>query len=331
VQILVTGASGFIASHLLPLLLAKGWRVRGAVRSERGPRILPTGVEGAVVGELGPETDWSLALRGIDVVIHLAARVHVMHDSSIDAYDRVNVSGSRHLAETAVAAGVKRLLFVSSVKAMGEASPKGFPWTEEDECYPEDSYGKSKLAAELALHGVAGRTNLEVVILRPPVVYGPEVTANIYRLLQIVDRRWPLPLGSVENRRSFIYVGNFVDAIVKAIEHPKAGGETFLVSDGKDISTPELIRAIACAFGKPAHFFPAPTMLLEILGWVLGKSDEVNRLLGSLVVDSSKIRRLLGWQPPLTMEDGLAKTVQWYREKKNRSLPLLRAGKEYSD
>jgi len=287
-------------------------------------------VEGVVVGELGPDTDWSLAIRGIDVVIHLAARVHVMHDSSIDAYDRVNVSGSRHLAETAALLGVKRLVFVSSVKAMGEASPRDFPWTEEDECSPEDSYGKSKLAAELALHGVAGRTNLEVVILRPPVVYGPEVTANIYRLLQIVDCGWPLPLGSVENRRSFIYVGNFADAIVKAIEHPKASGETFLVSDGKDISTSELIKAIARALGKPAHIFPMPTMLLEIAGRILGKSDEVDRLLGSLVVNSSKISRLLGWQPPLTIEDGLVKTVQWYRERKNRTPPLLRAGKEYS-
>lgn len=329
-KILVTGASGFIASHLIPLLLDQGWYVRGSVRYEHRLKVLPPGVEGVVVGELSPQMDWSLAARGIDVVVHLAARVHFMHDHEVDEYERANVDGTRKLAETAAAFGIKRFLFVSSVKAMGEVSPRNTPWTERDDCRPLDSYGKSKLAAESALREVAARTNLEVVILRPPVVYGPEVTANIYRLLQIVDRRWPLPLGSVKNRRSFIYVGNFADAIVKAIEHPKASGETFLVSDGKDISTPELIKAIARASGKPARIFPMPTMLLEIAGRILGKSDEVDRLLRSLVVDSSKIRRLLGWQPPLTMEDGLVKTVQWYRERKNRTPPLLRAGKEYA-
>lgn len=330
-QILVTGASGFVASHLLPLLLAKGWRVRGAVRYGHRLRVLPPGVEGVVVGELGPETSWSLATEGIDVVVHLAARVHVMHDRGLDEYESANVIGTRKLAETAAAIGVKRFLFVSSVKAMGEVSPGNAPWSEKDECHPEDSYGKSKLAAELALYEITARTNMAPVILRPPVVYGPGVAANIYSLLRLIDHGWPLPLGSVKNRRSFVYVENFADAIVRAIEHPNAAGQTFLVSDGQDLSTPELVRAIARAFGKGGHLLPVPPLLLRIAGWVLGRSDEVNRAVGSLVVDSSKIRRFLDWRPPFTMDDGLAKTARWYIAMKSRTQtsPLLISKKEY--
>lgn len=272
-----------------------------------------------MVGEVTPETDWSLAVDGIDAVVHLAARVHVMHDSNSDAYDRVNVGGSRTLAEKAAVAGVKRLVFVSSIKAMGEATLADRPWREEDRCCPEDSYGKSKLAAELALAEVAVRTKMEVVILRSPVVYGPSVGANIYSLFRVIDRGWPLPFGSVRNRRSFIFVGNLVDAIVRVLDDSKAANETFLVSDGEDLSTPELIRATACALGKPACLFPSPPMLLRVAGQIVGKSAELDRLLCSLVIDSSKIRRLLGWRPPFGMQEGLAKTAEWYKVARKRN------------
>ncbi|MBI2360899.1 MAG: NAD-dependent epimerase/dehydratase family protein [Deltaproteobacteria bacterium] len=314
---LVTGASGFIACHLLPLLQARGWYVRGAVRRRERLQRVPPGVEGVVVGGLGPETDWSAALSEIDVVVHLAARVHVMRNRAVGEYDQVNVGGSQRLAEKAAEAGVKRLVFVSSVKAMGEASPVGRPWTEKDSCLPEDRYGKSKRNAELALFRIANSTNIQLVVLRPPVVYGPGVGANIYILLRAIDHGWPLPLGSVENRRSFIFVGNFVDAIAKAMEDSRASGETFLVSDGEDVSTPELIRAIARSFGKTARLFPVPPRLLRLAAGAIGRSEEVERLLGSLVVDNSKIRRLLGWQPPFSMEEGLAKTAQWYKDATN--------------
>lgn len=322
-KVLVTGASGFIASHMLPCLLAKGWYVRGAVRNAERLKLLPPRVEGIVVGELSRETDWSAASREIDVIVHLAGRAHVLRDRAVEDYYSTNVGASRNLAEAAAAAGVKRLVFVSSVKAMGETSSTDRPWTEEDSCFPQGSYGKSKRQAELALFDVAKRTPMEVVVLRPPVVYGPGVGANIYRMLRAIERGWPLPLRSVKNRRSFIFVGNLVDAMIRAMEHSKASGGTFLVSDGKDLSTPELIRAIARAFGKPARLVPVPPALLRFGGAILGLSEEVERLLGSLTVDIAKVRRLLEWQPPFRIGEGLERTVEWYREAKARA-PLAR-------
>jgi len=312
-RILVTGASGFIGSHLLPALLARGWQVRGAVRSTERLDRLPAPAEGVVVGELGPQTDWSQAVPGMEMVVHLAARVHVMHDADPLAYSRANVDGSRRLAAAAAAAGVRRLVFVSSVKAMGEADRTARPWREEDPCAPQDEYGRSKLAAERAIAEAACRTGMETVVLRPPVVYGPGVVANIYSLFRMVDRGWPLPLRSVDNRRSFIYVGNLVHALIAVVEHPKASGQTFLVSDGQDLSTPELIRAIGRALGKPARLFPLPPDLLRGVAWCLGRSGEADRLLGSLVVDSTGVRRRLGWEPPILLEEGLARTAEWYR------------------
>ncbi len=312
-RILVTGASGFIGSHLLSLLLARGWQVRGTVRSAERLDRLPAPAEGVVVGALGPQTDWSEALAGVDVAVHLAARVHVMRDADPSAYSRANVDGSRRLAEEATAAGVKRLVFMSSVKAMGEAERAARPWREEDPCLPQDEYGRSKLEAERAIAEAACQTGMETVVLRPPVVYGPGVTANIFTLFCMVNRGWPLPLGSVDNRRSFIYVGNLVHALMAAAEHPKAAGETFLVSDGQDLSTPELIRAIGRALGRPARLFPLSPGLLRGVARCLGRSAEVDRLLGSLVVDSTRIRRRLGWEPPFLLEQGLARTAEWYR------------------
>jgi nucleoside-diphosphate-sugar epimerase len=312
-NILVTGASGFVGRTLLPLLQSAGNRVRGAVRREH---LFPGGVESCVVGDVGPATDWHEALTGMDAVVHLAARVHVMHDAESDpiaAFRAVNVAGTEHLARSAATAGVRRFIYLSSVKVNGEATTEQ-PFREMDAPAPEDAYGVSKWEAELALHRVALETGLEVAIIRPPLVYGPGVGANFLRLVRALDRGLPMPLGSLSNRRSLIYVGNLVDAIIACLENPAAAGKTYLVSDGEDLSTPELVRGIASALDRPARLIPVPPALLRLGGRLLGKGKEVDRLLGSLTVDSGAICSDLGWAPPFSLTQGLEATAGWYRQ-----------------
>ena len=319
-RILVTGAAGFVGRALCRELMARGEIVRAAVRKEKSERHLPVECEVAVVGEIGAATDWSTAVGSVDVVIHLAARVHVMRETAGDAlaaFREVNVAGTERLARVAAINGIKRLVYVSSIKVNGE-STDGDPFTEEDAPFPQDPYGISKFEAELALHRVAHETGLEIVIVRPPLVYGPGVGGNFWRLLKLVERGIPLPLASAENRRSMIYLGNIVDALIVCTSHPDAAGKTFLVSDGEDISTSQLIRKLARQMGKPSYLWPFPPTLLRLLGRFVGKFDEVDRLVGSLVIDSSKIRRELGWTSPFSMEQGLAETVGWF-QKRSRS------------
>lgn len=308
---LVTGASGFVGAALLPALRARGHAVRAAARREIGC----DADEQVRVGDLGPETDWREALAGVDAVVHLAARVHVMHDTSTDPlaeFRRSNVEGTAALARAAAASGAKRLVFVSSIKVNGEATD-GRPFTERDAPDPKDPYGQSKAEAEKALAGVAGETGLEVVVLRPPLVYGPGVRANFLRLLRLADRGVPLPFGAVDNRRSMVFVGNLADAIVRCVEHPAAAGRTFLVSDGEDLSTADLIRRLARALGKRASLVPVPPALMRTAARLLGRGAEADRLLGSLRIDSSALRESLGWRPPFTVDEGLAATAAWYR------------------
>lgn len=311
-RVLITGGTGFVGSVLLSRLVdAGGFIVRAAVR--RDGRDLPPGVERVAVGDLAADTAWQQALAGVDVVIHLAARVHVMNDLAADplaAFRQVNVAGTERLARMAAANGVKRFVYISSVKVNGEGAST--PYTEYAAAAPEDPYGISKWEAEQALHKVAEETVLEVVILRPPLVYGPGVKANFLSLFKVVDRGIPLPLARVRNRRSLIYLGNLVDAIVTCINHPDAAGEVFLVSDGEDVSTPALIRRIAHALDRPERLLPFPSTLMRLLGRISGKSGEIERLLGSLVVDTSKIRRVLSWKPPYTLDQGLKETADWY-------------------
>lgn len=315
-RILVTGGSGFVGSELCRQLRAKDYAVRVAARGLGSCSALQVmDCEQVIVGEIGPATDWSNALAGIDVVIHLAARVHVMNEMAKDvlsAYRHVNVLGTEKFARDAAKAGVKRFIYLSSIKVNGEAT-SGVPFSEKIPVNPSDPYAISKWESEQRLQDVSTEMGMEVVILRSPLVYGPGVKANFMRMLRWVDRGIPLPLASVNNSRSMIYLGNLVDAVITCINHPKAAGKTYLLSDGDDMSTPQIIRQIASAFGKPSNLWRCPEKGLRFFASIMGKSTEADRLLGSLQVDSLKIRQELNWAPPYSVEAGIGQTVAWYK------------------
>jgi nucleoside-diphosphate-sugar epimerase len=268
--------------------------------------------EEVVVGPIDGKTDWSEALAGVEVVIHLAARVHVMRDDATDPLDefrKVNVAGTERLARSAAASGVKRLVYVSSIKVNGESTGEGEVFTEADVPSPQDPYGVSKWEAEQVLSHVSQETGLEVVIVRPPLVYGAGVKGNFVQMLGVLAKGVPLPLASVHNLRSLVYVGNLVDALIVCAKHAGAAGQTYLVSDGEDVSTTDLLRQLGTAMGCPARLFSCPHALLKLAGRLTGKAEQVERLLGSLRVDSGKIRRELNWSPPYTLGQGLRLTA----------------------
>ena len=308
-RVLVTGANGFIGGVLCEHLEQHGIAIRRAVRS--GAPILPGNT--VAVGDVGPTTDWSEALSGVDAVVHLAARVHVMRDTAADPlaeFRRVNAEGTRRLAQMAAEAGVRRMLLVSSVKVNGEGAPR--PYTEADSPRPGDPYGVSKWEAEQALTEIGRRSGMQWCILRPPLVYGPGVGGNFLALLRAVARGAPLPLGAVHNRRSLLYVGNLIDAIRACLADPHAGNELFLVSDGEDLSSPDLARRLADAMGRQARIVSVPLCLLRAAGTLIGRRTAVDRLTRSLAVDSARLRGALGWQPPCKIDEGLRATARWY-------------------
>jgi len=316
-SVLVTGATGFVGKALCAALGQRGFRVRKAVRTpESGDASAGLTEEIVRVGAIGEETDWSAALAAIDVVVHLAARVHVMREEARDPlaeFRRVNVAGTERLARAAAAAGVRRLVYVSSIKVNGEATQGDQKYTEADTLAPEDPYGISKLESEQVLHRVARDTGLEIVIIRPPLVYGPGVKGNFIQMLNVLRKGFPLPLASVDNRRSLVYVHNLADALITCATHPAAAGQTYLVSDGEDVSTPQLLRSLGAALGRPARLLPCPPMVLMALAKLAGKGPQAERLLGSLRVESGKIRSQLNWMPPYTLQQGLRATAEWYR------------------
>ena len=301
----VTGANGFVGAAAVAALRYMPGAVVPVVRS--------AGPEGSIaVGPIGPETDWSKALRGAECVIHTAARVHVMDGDGPGAaaqYRVVNVLGTRRLAEQAAAAGVRRLVFVSSVKVNGERTRLGTPFRADGPPMPEDAYGHSKLEAEQALRAIATVTGLEVVVVRAPLVYGPGVRANFAQLVRAVRRGIPLPFAEIDNRRSLVGLDNLVDLLLVCAQHSAAAGHTFMVSDGHDLSTPELIRGLARAMGRSPRLFPVPAGLLRIGGRLVGRSGAMERLTGSLQVDIQLTTQVLGWAPRVSVEAGLARTV----------------------
>lgn len=310
--VLVTGANGFVGRHVCEALFARDQPFRMLVREETWVGETRAAVFRA--RDLFDEEAVRAGLSGCRAVIHLAGRVHVMDDNAPDPmidFRAINVEGTRSLARWAADAGAGRFVFVSSIKVNGESTPLA-PFRESDVPAPEDPYGQSKWEAELALREIAAETGLEVVILRPPLMYGAGVQANFLRLMKMVHRGIPLPLGAARNRRSLAFVRNVADAAVIASEHPRAPGETLLVSDGPALSSAEVVRALAAALERRARLLPVPAAVLRAAGILTGRQGDVNRLLASLEVDSSRIRDVLGWKPPFSMTEGLRETAEWF-------------------
>jgi nucleoside-diphosphate-sugar epimerase len=315
-KMLVTGASGFVGKSLCKALLNQRQAVRAVVRVAR---VQADDFEQMVVGSIDAATDWSAALREVSIVIHLAARVHVMNDKSVDPlaeFRKVNVDGTLNLAQQAAKAGVERFIFVSSIKVIGEQTVKNKPFTEDNAANPQDAYGISKYEAEQGLMRIAEEMGMEVVIIRPPLVYGAGVKANFASMMRVVKRGIPLPLGAIHNKRSFVYVGNLVSLILRCINHPAAANQTFLVSDGHDVSTTELLRGCADALGVKARLLPVPQKLVEVCAALISKREVAQRLCGNLQVDISKARTLLGWMPPMSLADSLKATAQGMKDER---------------
>lgn len=309
-KVLVTGASGFVGGFACRRLLAAGHQVVASVR--RSDAFLPMGVEARLAGEIGPDTDWRAALAGIDAVLHLAARVHVMHDSAADPltlFRRINRDGALRLAEQAAACGVKRFVFVSTIKVNGESTPLDRPFRGDDTPAPADAYGLSKAEAEAALAGLATRTGLSLAIVRPPLVHGPAAKGNLAALMRALNKGIPLPLGAVHNRRSLVGVENLADALTFLIARDAQG--RFLIRDGEDISVAELIRRLAAGLNRHPRLIPVPVSLLRLAGRLLGKGAAVSRLTDSLVVDDGPLRAL-GWVPPVSLTEGLRSVAAAY-------------------
>ncbi len=309
-RILVTGATGFVGTTLCELLSQSGYRVRAALRSNR---VTAPGIEAHVVGEIDSSTEWAAALEGVEYVIHAAARVHALNDvpSNADLYVETNTHGTRRLAAAAAGSGVRRFVFLSTIKVNGEERAGG-GYGPADAPDPQDAYGRSKWQGEQAIREVAAGSQMEFAIVRPPLVYGPGVRANFLRLMRWIAQKRPLPFGAVRNRRSLVSVANLCDLVLRVIAHPAAANRVWMVSDGEDLSTPELIRRIARAMDCEPRLLSVPPSLLMALATLAGKRAEVGRLCGSLVVDIAGTRQKLAWEPRVSLDDAIARTVEWY-------------------
>lgn len=317
-SVFLTGATGFVGQAVLRRLVVDSFSVTAAVRADS------QAIEGtaATVEFESLETAlWGSALAGVDVVVHCAARVHVMNDTETDplaAFRKVNVQGTLNLALQAAEAGVRRFVFVSSIKVNGEGTEPGKPYTARDLPAPGDPYGVSKWEAEEGLRELATRTGMEVVIIRPVLVYGPGVKANFLNMMRWLDKGVPLPFGAIHNARSLVALDNLVDLIVTSITHPAAANQTFLVSDGEDLSTTRLLHRMAAALGKSARLLPVPSWMLSTAANMLGKRSLSQRLCGSLQVDIGNTRSLLQWTPPVSVDEALKVTAAHYLEHKKQ-------------
>lgn len=314
-KILVTGASGFVGRQLCQTLSQKGFLVKGAVRQTA---IAPAeAVQYVPVGDIGPDTDWTEALIGVDLVVHLAGRAHIRRDrasNSMAEYERTNTLGTLRLAQMAAAAKIKRFIFLSSVKVNGEETHDQ-PFVETDRPAPLGAYAVSKWRAEDGLLHLSQQGSLPVVIIRPPLVYGPGVRANFLQLIRWVDSGLPLPLGKIKNRRSLVGLRNLMDFIIICLHNPAAGGEIFLVSDGEDLSTPDLLQRVGGFLGRSTHLIPVPFQFMSIMARIMGKKDHFNKLSHSLQVNMEKARNVLHWNPPFLVNEELEQTINWYKIK----------------
>jgi UDP-4-keto-D-QuiNAc 4-reductase len=310
--VLVTGASGFVGLRLCELLTQRGYRVRAAVRSSG---VLPGyAAETAVVADIGRRTDWGAALNGVECVAHLAARAHVIGDQrgESDLYMETNAYGTEQLANACSKAGIRRFVYLSSVKVNGEGTEPGLRFCGTDEPRPADAYAVSKWIGEMKLAEIAAKSSMQTAVVRSPLVYGPGVRANFLRLLRWVHRRVPLPFGSVQNSRSLVNVWNLCDLIERLLRDSIPVESVFMVSDGEDLSTPELIRRIGRAMDRPARLIPVPLAVLRYATALTGRRAEFERLCGSLAVDMRATRAELGWHPPVSLDEGLSRTAGWF-------------------
>ena len=315
-KILVTGANGFIGTQLSETLAKSGHQVRNTARSIAPNSLITSEM---ITCDLESADNLDHLTTGCDAIVHLAGRAHVMSDdpaTSESLYLSANVDVTKRLAQSAARTGVKRMILMSSVKVNGESTTIDSPFTSQDTPNPQDPYGRSKTQAEQTLWDVASTSGLEGVVIRPPLVYGPGVRANFASLIGIVDRGIPLPLGSIRNKRSFVSVDNLIDCIATALQTPNAGGQTFLVSDGQDLSTPELIRSIASSLHKSPMLIPIPTALLKLAATTAGKRNAYDRLCGSLTVNIASTKQKLSWTPPFTVQDSLQRTVDAFIQSK---------------
>lgn len=316
-MILVTGANGFVGSALVARLITQGNPLRAAIRNSDAAAALRTHypqIEVATVGDIGPATAWDAALVDVDAVVHLASRVHVMRETErdpLDAFRRVNTAGSIALARAAADAGVKRFIYLSTVKVIGERT-ENEPFSDASLLHPTDPYAISKHEAETALFRIEAETGMRVTVLRPPLVYGPGVKGNFLRLLDWVRAGYPLPLGAIRNQRSLLYLGNLVDAIATLLIRPVAPERAYLLRDGEDVATPDLIRGLAQHMGVATRLLPMPASALHWTGRLTGRAEAIRRLTDSLAINDLRFREEIAWAPPHTLDQGLAETVRWY-------------------
>ena len=315
-RVLVTGASGFVGSAVARGFASRGWQVAAAYRQR--PALLPDGIEGFVVPDLLDAAGWHAALRGVDAVVHCAARVHVMHEVLADplqAFRAANVEGTALLANAAQQAGAQRFIFISSAKVNGESTSPGRPFRSDQVAHPVDPYAVSKFEAETRLAEVSARTGLRVTTIRPPLIYGPGVKANFHKMMAWLHRGIPLPFARLENRRSLLALSNLVDLIVCCAEHPAAANQTFLASDDEDLSTTELLRRLGAALHRPARLFSLPPGLVTLSARLLGRKAALDRLYGSLQLDITPTKTALGWRPPVTVNKALQKAADAFLSK----------------